>query len=267
MLFHLISITVSLSWVIYYKSTLNQPQSTVDVNGISHYNPYRSTIIHKSYTHPYKPLTDSHALSYTHSHILFQSPSTHSYFSRTFIPFLGFFPCRPPPFYVAPLAFLTLSLLRSHIHIHTQTHTVILSLSHRGTLIKLGWSLMLSPRQQSPWRGWLFQKKKKKTCAFYSHTTCSMPFAHTGHTNMTHKHARAIRQTKRFHWMPGRPVAQPRDEYRRARYIAEELYNFIHEFSGFLCNHLQPFCGCVSVCVDVGICLSGENPACLLLIN
>ncbi len=103
--------------------------------------------------------------SHTHTpHILFHSPSTHlhmSIFSCTFIPFLGFFPCLPPPFYVAPSRFLTLSLFCACIHIHTQTHTVILSLSHQGTLIKLGWSLMLSPRQQSPWRGWLFQKEKK----------------------------------------------------------------------------------------------------------
>lgn len=95
----------------------------------------------------------------THSLSFSFHPPTRMHFSRTFILFLSFFPCLPPPFYLAPSHFPpALSLFCDRVH--TYKHIVILSLSHQGTLIKLGWSLMLSPRQQSPWRGWLFQKKK-----------------------------------------------------------------------------------------------------------
>ncbi len=182
-------ITVSLLWVFTNKSTLNQPQSTVDVNAISHYNPYRSTIIHKSYTHPYKPLihTLTHSLS-----ISFHPPTL--VFSCTFIPFLASFPALPPPFYFAPLSLSSHSLLRSiQTHTHTRTHTVILSLSHRGTLIKLGWSLMLSPMATVTMTRLAFQKKKKKHAHFTAirHAPCS---SHT--PSQTHRHARAIRQTK-----------------------------------------------------------------------
>lgn len=166
-----------------------------------------------NHRHPYTPLTDSHALSYTLPHILFHSPSTHPHvhFPRTFILFLGFFPCLSPPIYLAPSHFPhALSLFCDCIHTHK--HTVILSLSHQGILIKLGWSLMLSPRQQSPWRGWLFQKKKK-TCAFYSHTTCTVPFAHT--ESDAHMHEQLDKTISSDARKTCSAVTQTCDEYRR----------------------------------------------------
>ncbi len=145
-------------------------------------------------THIGQPLFICHtpihtSLSYTHSHILFQSPSTHPHthiFPAHSFPFSPSFPAFHHLSISLPLAFLTLSFaLHTNTHTHTRTHTVILSLSHRGTLIKLGWSLMLSPRQQSPWRGWLFQKKKKNMRILQPYDMLRVLRTHrVRHTNM-----------------------------------------------------------------------------------
>lgn len=134
-----------------------------------------------SHTPIHTSLSQIHMRSHTHTHtfsfILLPPTYTRVFFlhihslSRLLsLPSTSFL-CRS-------LSLSSRSLSFALAYTYTQTHTVILSLSHQGTLIKLGWSLMLSPRQQSPWRGWLFQKEKKP-CAFYSHTTCTVPFAHT----------------------------------------------------------------------------------------
>jgi len=109
--------------------TLNQPPSTVDVN-ISHKDPYSSTIIHKSHTHPDKPLTDSHALSCTLSHILFPSPSTHPHaciFPAHSFSFSASFPAFHLLSISLPLTFLMLSLSFVIAHIQTHSHSLPLS--------------------------------------------------------------------------------------------------------------------------------------------
>jgi len=45
------------------------------------------------------------------------------------------------------------------------------------------------------------EEKKKKTCAFYRHTTCSVPFAHTESS----MHEQLDKQNN-FFQMPERPV-------------------------------------------------------------
>lgn len=80
-------------------------------------------------------------------------------------------------------------------------------------------------------------------------------------------HARAIRQTKQFRWMPERPVA-PR--HNLVMNIGERDISQKRYTSSFMSSQDSLIIICsppVGVCVWMCVCLSGENPACLLLIN